>query len=275
MQIGFRHSPLLWLEKKDRVGWPSTGLSFLEHQFALEDPDESDYVTTADVFSALSNVRPERDMDLTKSFPSGMIASLQVDKWARLKSHMIEIIRRFHRQIVDAGVESMSEEEKRILLSAISSEVDTERGKRVCRNTLIHAIRSPVWRRALRLEDLNLLESLVSSIGFGFYIGDDRELIFALTDENLLDGAILKTWLQVIWLPLHIRFPDSELTQYAQLVIKELFIPRPDLMDDFQIAINSQTQGYPDEMIQPARDKLEEICKDVTTTLQAPSTSLV
>jgi hypothetical protein len=263
------------LEEKDHVGWLTTGLKYLEHQFALEDPEESDYVTTADVFSAFSNVRPGQNTDFTKSFPSRMIASLQVDKWARLKSQIIGFIHQFYRQIIDAGVDAMSEEEKQNFLSVISPEIDIQGGMYNCMDMTIYAIRSRVWRRYLGLEHLNFLESLASSIGFGLYIGD-RELISALADENLLNGAVLKTWLQVIWLELHIRFPNSELTQYAQSVIKELFIRRPDLMDDFRAAINSQTQGYlQSEGIRRTRDKLEEICKDVTSTLHDPFMSLV
>jgi hypothetical protein len=220
-------------------------------------------------------------MDLTNSFPSRMIASLQVDKWTRLKPQIIGFIGQFYRQIIDAGVDAMSEDEKRNFLSAISSEVDTVDGKCACRNILKHAIRLHVWRRYLGLEHLNLLESLVSSIWLGSDTDDlDTSLIPALADENLLDGAILKTWLQVLWPPLHILVPDSEVTQQAQSAIKELFIRRPELMDDFRAAINLQTQvefyrGLLDEDIQRARDKLEEICKDVTSTLHVPSTSVV
>jgi hypothetical protein len=269
MQIGFRHPPSL---DKDRFeGWPDTGMDFLEHQFALEHPEESDYATTGDIFSALSNVRQD-DMDLTKSFPSGMIASLHVDKWDRLKSQTIGFIGRFHRQIISAGAEAMSEEEKRSFLSAISSDVDTEEGKYACRDIFSYAIMShSVWRRHLGLEHLDLLESLVSSIGTGSWYTGDTELISALADENLLDGAVLKTWLQVIWLDFHISFPDWEVTQQAQSAIKDLFIRRPQLMDDFQMAIDLQAQNfyilYPAEMKQRARDKLEEICKDVNSQL--------
>jgi hypothetical protein len=181
-------------------------------------------------------------------------------------------------RIFDAGVEAMSGQEKRVLLSAISSEVDDRVEKHYCRNMLIYAIRSYVWRRYLGLEHLNLLESLVSSFGFDDYIGDP-ELISVLADENHLNGAILKTWLQVIWLDLHIRIPDSETTKQGQSAIKKLFIRRPDLMDEFRVAINSQTQiedyrKYASR-IKRARDKLQEICKDVTSILHAPSTSLI
>jgi hypothetical protein len=284
MQIGFRHSPSFSLQKKDHAGWPATGLNFLEHQFGLEHPEESDYDTTADIFSALSNVNLEDDMpvDLTKSFLSDIIASLQVDKPARLKQQIIRFIRQFSRRILDAGGEAMSEEEKRILLSAIVCEVDAERGKD-CMHIWKDMITSRVWRPYLRLEHLKILESLASSSGFR--IGDigNTKLFSALADENLLNGAILKTWFQVFWLPLHIPFPFSERTRQAKSAIKKLFIPRPELMDDFRAAINLQMQNeiykaYPDN-IQVARDSLEEVCKDVTSTLHpelhAPSTSLV
>jgi hypothetical protein len=130
------------------------------------------------------------------------------------------------------------------------------------------------WRGYLGLEHLKVLESLVSSIGFKF--GDiygvyDTGLIRVLEEENLLNGAILKTWLQVIWLHLHFDYPDSEMTQQAQSAIKELFMRRPDLMDEFRTGINVQAQDglyrlHPNE-IQRGRDKLEEVCKDVTSTL--------
>jgi hypothetical protein len=270
MQIGFRHSPSLRLRRDDRVGgWPATGVNFLEHQFTLEHPEESDYDTTADVFSALSNGDWDDDIELTKSFLSGMIASLQVDKPARLKPQIIRFISEFRRQIFDGGVEAMSEEEKRIFMSAISSEVDIQGGKYHCRDMLIDAIKSRVWRRYLGLEHLDRLESLVSSIGS--WDTGDTELISALADENLLNGAILKTWLQVIWLQLHIDIPDSEKAQQARSAIKKLFIRRPELMDDFRVAINLLSQiedyrGYPHET-QRARDKLEEVCKDVTSAI--------
>jgi hypothetical protein len=269
MQIGFRQSPSLRLQGKNRVGWPVTGLNFLEHQFALEHPEESDYDTTADVFSALSNGDWGYDMVLTKSILSGTIASLQVDRPARLKSQIIRFIHRFTRQIFNAGAEMMSEEEKQIFISAISSEVDMKDGKYGCRNILTYAIMSRVWRRYLGLEHLKVLESLVSSIGFGD-IGD-KELISALADENHLDGAILKTWLQVIWLDLHIYLPDEEMTQHARSAIKELFIRRPEFMDEFQMAINlhAQIERYRrcTVGIQRAKHKLEEVCKDVASTL--------
>jgi hypothetical protein len=127
-------------------------------------------------------------------------------------------------EIFDAGAEAMSEEEKQILFSAISSEVDMERGKDDCRGMFKSAIKSRVWRRYLGLKHLRVLESRVSSIGFVMEIPvehmrfifisfghgvRDTELISELADENLLDGAILKTWLQVIWLDMHIAIPDS------------------------------------------------------------------
>jgi hypothetical protein len=173
----------------------------------------------------------------------------------------------------------MSEEEKQILFSVILSEDGIEDGKDHHMDILISAIKSRVWRRCLGLEHLKVLESLVSSIGFGNSIEDAELLIPELAEENLLNGAILKTWLQVIWLHWHIYFPNWEETQQAQSAIKELFIRRPELMDDFQMAINLQTQNdyyrkFPDG-IQRGRDKLEEVCKDVSSTLHAPSTSLV
>jgi hypothetical protein len=111
---------------------------------------------------------------------------------------------------------------------------------------------------------------------------DDTELLIpALADENLLNGAILKTWLQLFWLHLHIHFPDSEMKQQAQSAIKELFIQRPDLMDGFRATINLQAQSvyykkFPGA-IHPARNKLAEVCKDVTLHADhhAPSTSSV
>jgi hypothetical protein len=280
MQIGFRHSPSLRCAYDRLKGWLDTGLKFLEHQFALEHPEESDYDTTADVFSAFSNISIDRQKwDLTNSFLSKVIGWLQVDKWARLKRQLIGFIYQFRWQILDAGAEAMSEEEKRNFLSAISSEVYTEHEiKCACRDMLRDAIRSRVWRSYLGLEHLKRLESLVSSIKLD-YFQLDTELISALADENLLNGAILKTWLQVIWLDLHIHFPDSETTQQAQSAIKELFIRLPELMDDFRTAINFSTQdgyrSYPDEKRQRGIDKLEEICKDVSSILHAPSTSLV
>jgi hypothetical protein len=156
-------------------------------------------------------------------------------------------------------------------MSAFSSEVDIEDGKYYCRTILEVAIKSPVWRRYLRLEHLNLLGLLASSIGIDYYPSEaDLKLIPALAEENLLNGAILKTWLQITWLELHIFFPDSKTTQQAQLAIKELFIRRPELMDDFRAAINLSMQegyyrNYPDNMTQRARDTLEEICKAHTS----------
>jgi hypothetical protein len=288
MQIGFRHSPEShYLKEEDRVGWPATGLNFLEHQFAFEQPQESDYDTTADVFFALSTVYwDEHSMDLTKSFLSGMIASLQVHEATRLKQETIRFIRRFYQEILDAGAEVMSEEEKRVLLSAISSEVDTEEGKRRCIDILSGAISLHYgWRRYLDPGHLELLESLRSSTSLDF-TPCNPELIPALAKENFLNGAILKTWLQVFWLQWHMFSwldPEvEEIVQQAQSAIKELFIRRSDLMDNFQAAINLQTQNedYRDDpMIKIAIDKLEEICKDVISTLHAepnaPSTSLV
>jgi hypothetical protein len=272
MQIGFRHSPSFGVDYFE--GLPATGLHFLEHHFVLEHPEKSDYDTTADVFSALSNVYPEDDMDLTKSFLSGMIASLQVEEPARLKPRIISFIHRFRRQIFEA----MSENQKQIFFSTMSSEIDIEGGKDARRDILMDAIMSPAWRRYLGLEHLNLLESLLSTIGPGddiFYVYQYTNLISALADENLLNGAILKTWLQIFWLPLHI-VSDMEMTQEARSAIKELFIRRPELMDDFRTAINLQTQlefyrNYPNG-IQRGRDKLDEICIDLTSAL--PSTSL-
>jgi hypothetical protein len=115
---------------------------------------------------------------------------------------------------------------------------------------------------------------------------NDPSLIPALADENLLNGAILKTLLQVIWLDLHIYEAYSTVTKQAQSAVKEFFIRQPELMDDFRAAINLQTQNedynlnsYLINGIQRARDKLEEVCKDVTATkdaeIHAPSTSLV
>jgi hypothetical protein len=268
----------------DRVRWPVTGLDFLEHQFALEHPEESDYDTVADIFSALASGYPEAGMDLTKSFLSGMIASLQVEKPARLKPPILKFISQFRRQIFDTGVQAMSEEEKRILFAAISSEVDMKHGKNYCRDILISAIMSCVSRRYLGLEHLNLLESLVSSIGFP----TDMEVILAtnlipaLADEKLLNGAILKTWVQVIWLDLHILFPYSEASQLAQSAIKKLFIRRPELMDDFRSAIKLQTQNdrYRRSSFE-ITEALEEICEDDSDTsteeeeLHASSMSLV
>jgi hypothetical protein len=268
MQIGFRHSPCHWLRQKDHVEWPITGLDFLEHQFALEHPKESDYDTTADVFCALANGYPQAYMDLTKTFLSGMIASIQVDKPARLKPQLLEFIRRYRCQIFNTGVEAMSEEEKRILLSAISSEVDL---KDCCRDMLIDAITSDVWRRCLELEHLEVLESLVSSVGFGISILDvprGPRLIPALAEENHLNGAILKTWLQVIWLELHVDVPDWKMKQQAQSAIKELFIRRPELMYDFRTALDLRTQKYYSfysvKDIHRARDELEKVCDHVT-----------
>jgi hypothetical protein len=279
MQIGFRHSPSFWPEHEERVGWPGTGLQFLEHQFSFEHPEESDYDTTADVFSALSNLFWHGNMDFTKSILSGMTASLQVAKPARLRPQIITFIGKFLWQVFHVGAEVMSEQEKRILLSAILSEADIENEKYYRMDMLEYAIRSDVWRRYLGLEHLEVLESLVLSIGCVDVIGD-TELISALAEENLLDGAILKTWLQVIWLELYIVFPDSEMEQQAESAIKDLFIRRPDLMDDFQMAIHSLAQHQycrdrSDKEIQRAKDKLEEVCKDVTSTLHAPSTSLI
>jgi hypothetical protein len=273
------------LQAKDCVGWPGIGLNFLEHQFSLE---YSDYDRTADVFSALSTtVYWPNDTDLTKSFLSGMIASLQADKPARLRQQTFRFISRFRRRIFDAGAETMSEEEKGIFLSSISSEVDMERRKD-CREMLKYAITSRVWRRSLDVEHLQLLESLVSSIGFGDDISisvvlRDTKLIPALEEENLLDGAVLKTWVQVIWQDLHILLPNWEKTKQAQSAIKDLFIRRPDLMDEFRMAINSQMEiehyrCFP-HAIQRGISKLDEVCEVVSSTqdadLYSPSICLV
>jgi hypothetical protein len=274
IQIGFRHSSSLKLLAKDRVGWPAAGLDFLEYHFALEHPKESDYDTTADVFSALSNADWDDDMNLRKIFLSGMIASLQVENPARLKPQIIGFIHRFMRQIHDAGVEAMSEEEKRIFLSTMTTKVDTDLAKYFCMDMWIRAIRSHDWRRSLQPEHLTSLESLVSSIQFGISsmldVSRDPSLISTLEDENFLDGAILKTWVQVIWLHLHIHFPDSEMTQQAQSAIRKLFSRRPQFTNEFRMKINEWKQNeyyrrFPDG-IKRAGDKLEEVCEVVTST---------
>jgi hypothetical protein len=193
MQIGFRHPPS-WPPADEYAGWPVTGLKFLEHQFALE---PLDYDSIADVLTALQyRLSGEATIPWTKTFVVGMVASLQVDKPTRLRAAIIRFIHRFGHQVLNQGVQAMSEEQKQSFFAAMLSKVDMEGREYYSKGILTYAIMSSASRPCLDLDHLTLLESMISRT---VYLLDaaieglnDAWLIPALADKNLLDGAILK-----------------------------------------------------------------------------------
>jgi hypothetical protein len=267
MQIGFRHSPLN-LRVTEYAGWPVTGLMFLEHQFPLE---YLDYDSIEDGFSALYFVHSEEDTPWTEAFVVGMVTSLQVDKPTRLKAGIIRFISRFGRQVLNGGVQAMPEEQRQSFFAAMLSKVDMEKGEYRSMDILTYALMSSASRPYLGLEHLTLLETLVSTLirSYAAYEGlSDAGLISALANENLLDGALLKLWLKILWLRMHIdhdTFHDSEVPKRV-LEIKNLFIERPELMEEFRMEMDSLMQNR----FQFAKEKLEEFWKTVKSTIKNP-----
>jgi hypothetical protein len=268
MQIGFRHLELSWTES--HVGWPAIGLRFLEHQFVLDNPEESDYESMADGFTALTCLDPDNDFRWNGSFLAGMIRSLHIEIPSRLRIAVIEFIGHHARQIFSAGVEAMVEEHRRIFFASISSGFHFGHEERPYRKILTFALMSPMSRPYLTIEHLDFLEFLARralDISMRDAVREgvqNSELIPTLKRENLLDGAILKIWLKVLWMELYDGFVSTEVDDQLRSTTKELFIQRPELVDEFRTAIASLmadgNNEYASTLRKQRRAKLEMVC---------------